>query len=237
MKFSNLNTKQERYSEEEHIWYSYNCISKCSLCNANINIEPIHECFVTENIDNLNTHYHLYCFYVCQICKRGFIAEYYLDKKYSETVNFGNATDIYPQKIESIKFDPLIEKTFPDFVTIYNDAYAAEQSGCFHVCGMGYRKALEFLVKEYLIFLNPNDTAKIENETLMSCIKNICKNENLKIVASRAAWLGNDECHFIRKFTEYDISDLKELLDVSLTWIEMELKTKNALQIMSQKQS
>lgn len=41
---------------------------------------------------------------------------------------------------------------------------------------MGYRKALEFLVKDYAIFLNQEDEDKIKNASLSSCINNYIDN-------------------------------------------------------------
>jgi hypothetical protein len=44
-------------------------------------------------------------------------------------------------------------------------------------------------------------------------------------MAERATWLGNDETHYVRKWEDKDINDLKILIKVTLHWIEMELLT------------
>src|SRR5947209_9012383 len=44
-----------------------------------------------------------------------------------------------------------ISNISPNFHKIYNEAYKAEQFGLMEICGVGYRKALEFLIKDYLI--------------------------------------------------------------------------------------
>ena len=46
-------------------------------------------------------------------------------------------------------FSEEIEKISPAFVNIYNQAYAAEQLQLDEISGVGYRKALEFLIKDY----------------------------------------------------------------------------------------
>jgi hypothetical protein len=45
-------------------------------------------------------------------------------------------------------------------------------------------------------------------------------------MAKRAAWLGNDETHYVRKWEDHDLEDLKSLIKVTGNWIEMEAITK-----------
>lgn len=48
--------------------------------------------------------------------------------------------------------------------------------------------------------------------------------------------LGNDEIHFIRKWTDKDIDDLKVLIRLAMTWIENEVLTKKYLDSMPVKE-
>ena len=105
---------------------------------------------------------------------------------------------------------------------IYNQAFSAEQYNLTEICGVGYRKALEFLIKDYLIINNPDETEKIQKKLLGSCISEYIDNTRLKSVAKRAVWLGNDETHYIRKWETKDLQDLKKLIELTLHWIEME---------------
>jgi hypothetical protein len=41
-------------------------------------------------------------------------------------------------------------------------------------------------------------------------------------VASRAAWLGNDETHYLRTWEDKDLTDLKKLIELTVQWIEIE---------------
>lgn len=68
------------------------------------------------------------------------------------------------------------------------------------ICGVGYRKALEFLIKDYLISGESGEERKeaIKNKFLGNCIQYDVVNEQIKIVAQRAVWLGNDETHYTR---------------------------------------
>lgn len=98
----------------------------------------------------------------------------------------------------------------------------------------GYRKALEFLIKDCLISINPDEREKIEKLWLGEAIKKI-GNKNIQICAERAAWLGNDEIHYLRVWADKDIEHLKDLIDLTVGWIEAEEKTKKYEKEMKKK--
>jgi hypothetical protein len=126
---------------------------------------------------------------------------------------------------EPRKFSNNIIDLSPNFAEIYNQALTSEHYKLEHISGIGYRKALEFLIKDYLISKFPDKEEKIKDKFLGKCIQQDVDNQNLKDIAERAAWLGNDETHYVRKWETKDVSDLKKLIDVSVHWIEMELLT------------
>lgn len=105
------------------------------------------------------------------------------------------------------------------------------------VCGPGYRKALEFLVKDYVIGLHHDKKEEIKKTRLVQCILNFVQNDNVKDVARRAAWLGNDETHYLRIWKNKDIKDLKGLIDLTVHWIELEKGTEEAKKSMPEKKS
>ena len=113
------------------------------------------------------------------------------------------------------------------FSNIYNQAYQAEQSELLEICGMGYRKALEFLIKDYAIDKDPSAKDAIEKKMLMACINDYVDDNRIKSVAKRAVWLGNDETHYIRKWEGRNLSDLKKLIELTIHWIEMEKLTES----------
>ena len=113
-------------------------------------------------------------------------------------------------------FTETISKISPSFCTIYNQSLSAEQDGLKEICGVGYRKAIEFLIKDYLISKSPDQTDSIKKKSLSNCIKDDIVNDNIKAMAKRAAWLGNDETHYLRKWEGKELNDLKKLIDVTL---------------------
>jgi hypothetical protein len=113
----------------------------------------------------------------------------------------------------------------PDFVSIYNQAMASESAELDQIAGIGLRKALEFLIKDFSINQHPTEAAQIRVMNLGPCITKYCDDARLKSAASRAVWLGNDEAHYTRKWINKDITDLKTLIRLSVNWIENVLLT------------
>lgn len=124
-------------------------------------------------------------------------------------------------------FNDPIDNISPSFVTIYNQAFAAEQLHLKEICGVGYRKALEFLIKDYAILNYPTGKEIIEKKLLGPCITEFVTDDRVKSVAKRAVWLGNDETHYIRKWEGKNLNDLKKLIDLTVHWIEMEALSKS----------
>lgn len=138
-------------------------------------------------------------------------------------------TIISPNIPNQIVFSDYIINVSSKFVEIYNQAYAAECYSLNEIAGIGYRKSIEFLIKDFLsIGKTDEEKEAVKTKALAQCISQDINNANLKIAASRAVWIGNDETHYIRKHTDKDITDLKRLIDLTVRWIEMECMTKEA---------
>jgi hypothetical protein len=128
----------------------------------------------------------------------------------------------------------------PDFCKIYEQADKAERHGLVLVAGPGYRKALEFLIKDYIISQFTEEDAdkkaahktRVEKQQLGPCIQEYIKSEQIKEISKRAAWLGNDETHYIRKWEGKDLEDLKKLISLTLHWIEIEKLTADVIKDM-----
>jgi hypothetical protein len=104
------------------------------------------------------------------ICQEYFIATYW-PKTASEPNSTVGPVKIYflsavaPKRVLARKFTQDIELLSPSFCTIYKEAAHAEDMGLTQICGGGFRKALEFLIKDYLIELRPQDADESERPT------------------------------------------------------------------------
>ena len=158
---------------------------------------------------------------LCTRCPQPFIVWFLLD-------DYGHPIELlgfFPAKVQTKKFDNEINEISERFVNVYNEAFAAEQSSLFEICGAGYRKALEILIKDYLISKNPEEEQSIKNTLLGNCIKQKITDPNIKMMAERCTWLGNDFTHYERIYTDMDIADMKTLLELTLHWISAEILT------------
>ncbi|WP_081972149.1 DUF4145 domain-containing protein [Paenibacillus borealis] len=194
---------------------------KCPVCNVVVEPRIIYAKFFSRGISE--------AVFLCtkNDCNSLFISYYY-----SGDINLWTYSRSEPQKLILPKFSDEINELSPLFKEIYGQAYTADNSGLNHVAGMGYRKALEFLIKDYLINFLEKEREVIEKKLLGKCIKDDVDNSNIKLVAERAVWIGNDETHYVRKWETKDISDLKKLIDVTVHWISSEIITKRVIEEM-----
>ena len=99
---------------------------------------------------------------------------------------------------------------------------------------MGYRKAIEFLVKDWAIQQKPEDLAKIEDAWLGQVIKDYFQGD-LKDILERATWLGNDQAHYKKVFEDFDIDILKELIDLIMVELDRQYKKEHYLKAIQKK--
>lgn len=150
--------------------------------------------------------------------------------------NPGYYSIIPNHQLASESFSDTINTISPDFVRIYNEAYSAEQMSLGDICGVGYRKALEFLVKDYVSIGKPEDLiTTVRSKSLSRCIDEFVTDERIKLVSKRAVWLGNDETHYVRKWEGKDVHDLKGIIHLVLRWIEQEVETEALLNDMPER--
>lgn len=110
------------------------------------------------------------------------------------------------------------------FAKIWGQSCEAEHRGMDEIAGPGFRKALEVLVKDYLIWRDPDgDRERTIRENLSASIKRIGDDEIVQY-AERAAWLGNDHVHYEQKHTAHDIESLKGLIDACVNEVSKRVK-------------
>lgn len=106
-----------------------------------------------------------------------------------------------------------IEKVSSSFVEIYSQATKAETERLDQIAGVGYRKALEFLIKDYAIKNNPEDGDIIRKKMLGKVISEYLSDfPKLQNLAKAATWIGNDETHYVRRHDDKDIRDMKQFI-------------------------
>ncbi len=152
---------------------------------------------------------------------------------YQKSGNVFNIDKTRPINLTALSFEEELKTLSPSFCEIYEQAYFAEQREYKEVAGCGYRKSLEFLVKDYAISKYSAETDEIKKQMLSPVINKYIDDADIKACAEKATWLGNDETHYVRKWGDMDIKDLKELIDLTRYWIVKKIKTENYLKKMA----
>lgn len=127
-----------------------------------------------------------------------------------------------------------VEKVSPMFVKIYNEAVQAEQEGLEHIAGVGYRKAAEFLIKDYVIAKNPDQEEQVKDMFLGKVIsKYLSDFTKVQSLAKAVAWIGNDETHYVRRHNDKDLQHLKKFILSSAQFIAADYDADEALEFTS----
>lgn len=191
--------------------------SSCPHCHHSIIPHPLFGHYIP---NEQKVEVFLYC--PNENCNKAFIADYANSRV---GLYFDGNTSI--GTLVGKEFSETIGNLSSGFISIFTESYIAEQQNLTEICGVGYRKALEFLIKDYSIKSHPDKKEVIEKKLLGQCIKEYVVDSRIQSVAKRAAWLGNDETHYVRKWEGKNLSDLKKLIELTVHWIEMEALTES----------
>lgn len=224
---ANIKIGSRQFSSEYISHFEYEPPNVCPICKANISPFPLY----AFAYDTKNRTHHACILNYCTGCHSPFISTYQASvdgNGESEEINYIGSE---PNRFDKQNFDNKVTKLSPQFDKIYNQALAAESSGLDEIAGLGYRKALEFLIKDYAIHEHPDEAESIKLKPLAQCIKNYISADNIKTLAERSAWIGNDEAHYIRKQEDRDVSDMKSFIQAIVYFIGMMLITEDAASI------
>jgi len=188
----------------------------CPICHVAIVPKAIEEAIL--GWDKGST-YRLQIVFLCanNECNQFFVATYHQGRRDTSVYYLSQTA---PMTAQEIHWGEKIEELSPTFVKIFNQAMAAEAHNLDEIAGVGFRKALEFLVKDFAIAENPDKAEEVRAKFLGRCIDDYIEDSTVKKTASRAAWLGNDETHYMRKWEDKDIGDLKTLIRITVNFIE-----------------
>jgi hypothetical protein len=191
---------------------------ECPICQRGIQPKYLFSCVGTVDPGEVQQ---IRAVFQCpkKVCQELFIG-YYMNRLGTPFFIFFKCA---PVSVKIQKFSEEINSLSPSFHVIYNQALEAEGLGLNEICGMGYHKALEFLVKDFAIKNKPTEEDQIKAKPLVPCIKEYIDDLRIKDLAERAAWLGNDESHYVRKWEDKDVGHLKQLIELIRLKIEQEL--------------
>ena len=208
--------------------FSYQEVTECPACHFALQPSVLSSFYVAGDAENKDAYY-LYQTCLCNRCRQVFLS------KYEKPLGLGQhnpcsslqASFSVPLTPKTDSFSNEIEALSPSFVETYSQASIAEAQQLTQICGVGYRKSLEFLVKDYLCHKHPDDAEKIRSEFLGASIKRI-EDNRVKVLAERSTWIGNDETHYVRKHDNLTLESMKRFIKAILSYIESELAFEEA---------
>jgi hypothetical protein len=162
-------------------------------------------------------------------CGRNFPALFNSDGSFERFLNGLPVGPNWPKPIENLKSgnNEDIQHNRPTrFIETYLQSLRAETEGLDEIAGMGYRKAIEYLVKDWAIQSKPEESDNINGLWLGGVISEYYEGD-LKGILERATWLGNDQAHYNKLFEEYDIDILKELINLIMVELDRQFKLKH----------
>lgn len=210
---------------DKYLNFSVTIPDQCPHCNKGIHPHMLHAYFDDSIPPNI------YSSFICPTCQKLFMVQFSFYKPGSNSY----IVEILPHPNTQKTFSKNIAELSPSFVKIYNQAESAENANLDEICGQGYRKSLEFLVKDYAIKFHPNDVENIQKILLSPCIEQYIENSRIKSLAKASAWLGNDETHYTRKHENYNIEHLKSFINAMVSYVDSELTFLESEQLLSSK--
>ncbi|MDW3976924.1 hypothetical protein AB6F13_01390 [Staphylococcus saprophyticus] len=163
----------------------------------------------------------------CPSCYKHFLQTYKVKFTSDEAILGLDIDNEKPMPKSLFEYPSEIDKISKEFNNIITQSSNAEDLGYDHLAGIGYRKAIEFLVKDYLIEFKNADKDEVSNKPLGKCISDI-DDSRINNLARAATWIGNDETHYVRKHVDKDVQDLKKFLHALTNLVSLEISVKDA---------
>jgi hypothetical protein len=153
----------------------------CPVCHTAVDIKP----YIAEgNLFPHDENRYLQIIFRCPrfSCGTHFIVQYEAPRSLER---FGDRyqrsffrKQIFPNIPKGLDIPKQVSDISRRFVAIANQANAAEAHSLDDVAGMGYRKALEFLIKDYCIKRHPDKKSAIRTHFLCSVLKTMSQTES-----------------------------------------------------------
>lgn len=158
----------------------------------------------------------------CPSCYKHFLQTYKVEISSNGSILEIKMDNEKPMPKTLFEYPSEINNISKEFGNIIIQSSNAEALGYDHLAGIGYRKAIEFLIKDYLIEFKGEDKSTISNNMLSKCIS-LIDDQRIQNLAKATTWIGNDETHYIRKHLDKDVQDLKKFLRALTNLVNLEI--------------
>ncbi len=146
----------------------------------------------------------------CTRCKKSFLAVY-IEENHCYTLN-----TIIPIA-ENDEVHEGLKTVSPEFERIHQQAYRAELRGDIDLAAVGYRTALEVLVKDFAIRELGEKEEEVTSKKLAQAIEDYSGSIELLATSDVVRMLGNDYTHYLKKYENIGFETLKHYYNVTMT--------------------
>ena len=108
----------------------------------------------------------------------------------------------------------------PRFIDMYNQALRSESKGDIELAAIGFRSALEILVKDYAVNELKINVEEVSRKSLFDAIGEYLKQKELLKTADVVRIFGNDYTHYQEKYPNKDFEILKSYMQIFLHLVE-----------------
>lgn len=186
----------------------------CPYCGAFIEPVPFQHLRLAYN-DNSTA---LLVSYKCPACSKKFIGVYEINGEDAEYIC------IIPVANEEVLPD-CFGKISERFVSIHQQAFRAEARDDIQIAIVGYRTALEILIKDYAINMLGEPEAEVAGKGLRRTIDDYVSKE-IQSATDVIRIIGDDYTHYVNGHPEVAFEEFKDYYSMVLTYFEYQYKLK-----------
>lgn len=207
------------YNEFNNQSLGYRLIEIPTLCpHCNVGFGPKN---VLRNTFDNETDFFIFFTHQCNVCFKYCLTLQKVDGDESVLLT------LYPKEQERY-FEPLITNLSPRFVDMYNSTFKCEQAGAVELAGIGYRAAMELLIKDYALDFELASYEEIAKKNLNRCIDTFFKNDSGAFISADVVrLLGNNYAHWDKTEEQLDLQTLKAYLELVVQSVYAKLLIKH----------
>ena len=191
-------------------------INKCPYCNNLVTPKYVQNTCFAWNEKNK----HLYIFHwMCPnaICDKHFITFNEITTNKTAKEKYFKYIEHYPNTIKKL-FSNNLKQMSPRFIDLYNQSLTSQSIGNFDLSAIGYRAALEVLIKDYAKDILKRPVEEINDKDLFNSIKDYIP--EFTVSADVVRILGNDYAHYIQRYDETDFHILIHYMKIFINLME-----------------
>ncbi|MCT3283511.1 DUF4145 domain-containing protein [Lactiplantibacillus pentosus] len=202
------------------------CIQKPNMVLKNLIMDS------TSGFDRESKDYCVMLFQ-CIECDRYFTQDYRI-LSHSNPLETLSLPTLHRPSINYPDFFKKISTVSPKFVEIYKQCIQAQNNELVELTGIGLRRAIEFLVKDYGIFmLNHSDTdltkEKISKDSLYNAIQDVFKDDTFIFdLIDESRWIGNNKTHYTDTSEDDSINEMFNFIEAAANLIVAKLASLKA---------